>query len=86
MRKWKGMLIGAIATLSLILAISCTPAETNVSSYADDRAAIEDLQARYMFALDFGDADAYVETFTEDGVLDIIGQKWEGREKYTGNI
>ena len=81
MRKWMGMLIGAIAALMLMLAISCTPAEeTIVSSYADDRSAIEDLQARYMFALDFGDADAYVATFTEDGVLDIIGQQWEGRE------
>jgi hypothetical protein len=30
------------------------------SSYADDRAAIEDLQARYLFALDFHDPDLYV--------------------------
>ena len=80
MRKWMGMLIGVITALSLILAISCAPEEPIVSSYADDRASIEDLQARYMFALDFGDADAYVATFTEDGVLDIIGMKWEGRE------
>jgi len=28
-----------------------------VSSYGDDRAAIEDLQARYLFALDFHDPD-----------------------------
>ena len=28
-----------------------------VSSYAEDRAAIEDLQARYLFALDFHDPD-----------------------------
>jgi hypothetical protein len=41
-----------------------------VSSYAEDRAAIEDLQARYLFALDFHDPDLYVSTFTEDGVLD----------------
>jgi hypothetical protein len=33
-----------------------------------------------MFALDFSDPDAYVSTFTEDGVLDIVGMKWEGRE------
>jgi hypothetical protein len=49
-------------------------------SYADDRARIEDLQARYMFALDFGDAETYASTFTEDGVLDfgageVIGRK-----------
>ena len=41
-----------------------------VSSYAEDRAAIEDLQARYLFALDFHDPDLYVSTFTEDGILD----------------
>jgi hypothetical protein len=33
-----------------------------VSSYAEDRAAIEDLQARYLFALDFHDPDLYVST------------------------
>jgi hypothetical protein len=40
------------------------------SSYVEDRAAIEDLQARYLFAPDFHDPDLYVSTFTEDGVLD----------------
>ena len=28
-----------------------------MASFADDRAEIEDLQARYMFAMDFRDAD-----------------------------
>lgn len=49
-------------------------------SYADDRAAIEDLMARYLFALDFFDADAYAETFAEDGVLDWAMGLAEGRE------
>jgi ketosteroid isomerase-like protein len=49
-------------------------------SYADDRAAIEDLMARYLFALDFFDADAYAETFTEDGVLDWAMGEVAGRE------
>jgi ketosteroid isomerase-like protein len=48
--------------------------------YADDRAAIEDLMARYLFALDFYDADAYAETFAEDGVLDWAMGLAEGRE------
>ena len=38
--------------------------------YAADRAAIEDLMARYLLAMDYHDADAYAECFTEDGVLD----------------
>jgi hypothetical protein len=36
------------------------------SGYADDRAAIENLQARYLFAMDFHDPDLYVTMFTED--------------------
>jgi hypothetical protein len=85
MQKWIGTLLGAIAVSSLITIMSCTTADiatdTNVSSYAEDRAQIEDLQARYMFALDFGDVDTYVSTFTEDGVLDIVGMKWQGRDE-----
>ena len=49
-------------------------------SYAEDRALIEDLQARYLFALDFRDADAYAATFAEDGVLDYGAGKIRGRE------
>lgn len=75
-----GTLLCVIVALSLIMGMSYTSADTKVSSYAEDRAQIEDLQARYMFALDFGDADTYVSTFTEDGILDIVGMKWEGRE------
>jgi uncharacterized protein (TIGR02246 family) len=49
-------------------------------SYAEDRAKIEDLQARYLFALDFRDADAYAATFAEDGVLDYGAGKLVGRD------
>ena len=51
-----------------------------VSSYAEDRAAIEDLQARYLFALDFHDPELYVSTFTPDGVLDYGSGLVKGRE------
>jgi len=36
---------------------------------ADDRAAIKNLQARYMFALDWQDPVAYAATFAQDGTL-----------------
>jgi ketosteroid isomerase-like protein len=49
-------------------------------NYAEDRARIEDLQARYLFALDFRDPDAYAETFTEDGVLDYGAGELKGRD------
>jgi 3-phenylpropionate/cinnamic acid dioxygenase small subunit len=83
MRKWMGVFTSAIVAVLLILAISCKPAVNpvvnNVSSYADDRAQIEDLQARYLFALDFFDMDTYVSTFTEDGILDIVAYQAKGR-------
>lgn len=48
-------------------------------AYAADRAAIEDLQARYLFALDWFDAETYGSTFAEDGVLDWAGGIVRGR-------
>ena len=50
------------------------------SSYAEDRAAIEDLQARYLFALDFHDPQLYASTFTPDGILDYGEGDVKGRE------
>ncbi len=49
-------------------------------SYAADRAEIEDLMARYLLAMDYHDADAYADCFTEDGVLDWAMGLAEGRE------
>lgn len=50
------------------------------SSYAEDRAAIEDFQAPYLFALDFHASDLYVSSFTEDGVLDYGSGEVKGRQ------
>ncbi|MBN2318487.1 MAG: nuclear transport factor 2 family protein [Acidobacteria bacterium] len=80
MRKWVEMLSGAIAVVLLILVVSCAPAGPNTSSYGEDRAQIEDLQARYLFALDSFDLDTYVSTFTEDGILDIVEYQVQGRD------
>jgi uncharacterized protein (TIGR02246 family) len=49
-------------------------------SYASDRAEIADLMARYLFAMDYHDADAYAECFAEDGVLDYAMGTLSGRE------
>ena len=68
------------AVLFLLLTLSCARTEVPVSSYAEDRALIEDLQARYLFALDSFDMDTYVETFTEDGILDIVEYQVKGRD------
>jgi SnoaL-like domain len=55
----------------LILAgtVGAATAERYASNYARDRAEIEDLQARYLFALDWQDPELYASTFSEDGVL-----------------
>jgi hypothetical protein len=47
---------------------------------SDDRAAIEDLHGRYLFAFDWQDAETYAATFTEDGVLDYGAGEIRGRE------
>jgi hypothetical protein len=50
------------------------------AGYGDDRALIEDLQARYLFAFDFGDAQGYANTFAPDGILDFGWGEIKGRE------
>jgi len=76
MRKSVATLTGGIAALMLAAA----PAVADDASYAEDRAKIEDLQARYLFALDFRDPEAYAETFAPDGILDYGAGEIKGRE------
>ena len=74
-----------IAVMSMVSRPVTSYAQTRPdSSYGDDRAAIEDLQARYLFALDFHDPDLYVSTFTEDGVLDYGSGEVKGRAEHHG--
>ena len=70
-------LSGGIAALMLAAA---APAVADDASYAEDRAKIEDLQARYLFALDFRDPEAYAATFAPDGILDYGAGEIKGRE------
>ncbi|MBO9575316.1 MAG: nuclear transport factor 2 family protein [Sphingobium sp.] len=49
-------------------------------SYGQDRAEIEDLMARYLFAIDYSDWDAYVATFAPDGELTFASGTSKGRE------
>src|SRR5262245_47783490 len=70
----------ALAAVSLVAA---APAHTEVAyspTYAEDRAEIEDLMARYLFAIDYFDWDAYVATFAPDGELEFASGKSVGRE------
>ena len=47
--------------------------------YARDRAEIEDLMARYLFALDYNDLDSFIAMFTEDAVFDFARGRIEGK-------
>jgi hypothetical protein len=49
-------------------------------SYAEDRALIEDLQSRYMFAMDFNDLETFVSLFSKDGILDVGAGLARGRD------
>jgi hypothetical protein len=70
-----------IATLScLLLPISFSINAAFAASYAEDRAAIVNLQGRYLFAMDFQDAETYASTFTEDGVIDWARGEVKGRK------
>jgi uncharacterized protein (TIGR02246 family) len=62
------------------------PPQKYDAQYARDRAEIEDLQARYLFALDWQDADAYAATFAPDGVLDWAGGIVRGREAIRAEV
>lgn len=51
------------------------------ATYAQDRAQIEDLMSRYLFAIDYDDWDSYVETFAPDGVLEFASGTSKGRQE-----
>jgi hypothetical protein len=51
-----------------------------------DRVMIEDLMARYEWALDTGDADAYGALFTEDAVLQSGDRETRGRAAITQEV
>ena len=79
MRKSTIALVFGTAGLIVGSLIANTSAAAG-SSYGEDRAQIEDLQARYLFALDFHDPQLYASTFTPDGVLDYGEGDVRGRE------
>jgi hypothetical protein len=69
-----------LTILAAALFTSCATAETYPDGYAEDRAAIIDLQHRYVLAMDYFDADGYAEVFAPDGKLDWARGIVDGRE------
>lgn len=76
MKNLKRTLIAA----AVVLSTTPTLAEEYDDDYARDRAQIEDLQGRYLFAMNWGDFETYASTFTEDGVLDWARGTATGRD------
>ena len=72
--------IGTLILTAMILAAGNAAAEKYPEGYAEDRAEIVDLQARYVMAMDYIDADGYAAVFAEDGVLDWARGLVEGRD------
>ena len=66
--------------LSLVAGSSVVTAQGNLGTY-EDRIAIEDVMARYVWTVDSLDADGYVAVFTDDAIIDSNGSISKGRDE-----
>ncbi len=55
-------------------------AQENLGTY-QDRIAVEDVMARYVWAVDSLDPEGYVAVFTDDAIIDSNGSISKGREE-----
>lgn len=81
-------IIGSLALACGALGVAA-PAAAQVTypdNYANDRAEIEDLMSRYLFAIDYFDWDAYVATFAPDGELEFASGAYRGREAIRAEV
>ena len=58
--------------IALLLTSAPVAAQENLGTY-EDRIAVEDVMARYVWTVDSLDADGYVAVFTDDAVIDANG-------------
>ena len=68
------------ALIALLIAPVLATAEENLGTY-EDRIAVEDVMARYVWTVDSLDADGYVAVFTEDAVIDSNGSISKGHDE-----
>lgn len=69
------------AAAGLVLAAAAATPALARNPTAQERADIENLAYRYIFALDWRDAETYASTFAPDGVLNYGGGQAVGREE-----
>jgi len=68
------------ALVAVLVAPASVTAQGNLGTYAD-RIAVEDVMARYVWAVDSLDAEGYLAVFTEDAVIDSNGSISKGHEQ-----
>jgi uncharacterized protein (TIGR02246 family) len=66
--------------VALLSAPVLVTAQGNLGTY-EDRIAVEDVMARYVWAVDSLDPEGYVAVFTEDAVIDSNGSISKGHEE-----
>jgi uncharacterized protein (TIGR02246 family) len=74
------MRLAHTAFIVLLLAPALVSAQENLGTY-EDRIAVEDVMARYVWTVDSLDADGYVAVFTDDAVIDSNGAISKGHEQ-----
>ena len=68
------------ASIALLIAPVLVTAQENLGTY-EDRIAVEDVMARYVWAVDSLDPEGYVAVFTEDAIIDSNGSLSKGHEE-----
>jgi uncharacterized protein (TIGR02246 family) len=66
--------------VALAIAPVLATAQERLGTY-EDRMAVEDVMARYVWAVDSLDAEGYAALFTEDAIIDSNGNISKGREE-----
>ena len=74
------MRLHCAAFLAVLIAPVLVTAQGNLGTY-EDRIAVEDVMARYVWAVDSLDPDGYVAVFAEDAVIDSNGSISKGHEE-----
>jgi uncharacterized protein (TIGR02246 family) len=68
------------ALIAFVIAPVCVAAQANLGTY-EDRVAVEDVMARYVWTVDSLDAEGYVAVFTDDAVIDSNGTISKGHDE-----
>jgi len=68
------------ALIAVLIAPAVATAQVNLGTY-EDRIAVEDVMARYVWTVDSLDADGYVAVFTDDAVIDSNGSISRGHDE-----